>query len=277
MEAFILCFLRIVLYTLGVLMACGLAVEICYRLCFILMGKRAGRSFWLVTSFLGTPVHESGHALMCILFAHRIEHIRLIPTKAGGAMVEHSYNRRNPYAAFGNLWIGLGPMFSGLAVILAVLYWVYPVSMQAYQGAIGLLLEDVAPTEQLWECVKQFLQGLLTEDTQAWWIRLIAVAVLFSLALHVRLSAADVGGMIIGLPAYAVIVAFVALIAVLIGGDAVDRLSVWLHRGAWLLVSLFSLILLFAMVQLAVVILYRLVCALTRIMRGKQVYDADEI
>lgn len=275
MEAFILCFLRIVLYTLGVTVACGLAVEVCYRLCFMLMGKRAGRLFWFATSFLGTPVHEGGHALMCLLFAHRIEKIRLFPTRSGGAFVEHSYNRRNPWATFGNLWIGLGPIFSGLGIILAVLYWAYPVSLQAYWTAIGTLLESGAPTEQLWDCVGQFLQGLVTEGTRVWWVRLIAFAMLFSMAMHVRLSAADVLGMLIGLPMYAVIAAVTALVAVLIGQHAVDKVTVWLHHGAWLLASLFSLILLFALVQLALVVLYRLLYALFYALRGRRMYEGQ--
>ncbi len=273
MEEFILCFLRILLYTLGVLMVCGLAVEMCYRLCFMLMGKRAGRSFWLATSFLGTPVHEGGHALMCLLFAHRIEKIRLFPTKAGGALVEHSYDRRNPWAAFGNLWIGLGPIFSGLAVILAVLYWVYPCSLQAYRDAVEVLLADGVPTERLFDCVGHFLRGLWTERTRALWVRLIAFAVLFSMALHVRLSAADVRGMLIGLPAYAVIAAFTSLVAVLIGQGAVDALNAWLNRFAWLVVSMFSPILLFALVQLISVVIYRLLYGLCRVLCGKRAYN----
>lgn len=274
MDAFILCFLRIVLYTLGVTMACGLAVEICYRLCFILMGKRAGRRFWLVTSFIGTPVHELSHAIACLLFAHRIEKIRLIPTRAGTPFVEHSYNKRNPYAVFGNLWIGLGPILAGLAVILLVLYWVYPDSLQAYRGAVAVLLADGAPTERLFDCVGQFLRGLWTEQTRAWWVRLIAAAVLFSLALHVRLSAADVLGMMAGLPAYAVIAAVVALIAVSIGQGTVDAMSIWLNRFSWLVVSLFCLILLFALVQLMLVVLYRLLCALVRLLFSKRPCDS---
>lgn len=274
MEAFILCFLRVVLYTLGVATACGLAVEICYRLCFMLMGKRAGRSFWLVTSLVGAPVHELGHAIACLVFAHRIENIRLLPTRAGMPLVDHSYNRRNPYAVFGNLWIGLGPIFAGLAVILLVLYWVYPDSLQAYREAVEVLLKDGAPTERLLDCVGQFLRGLWTEQTRAWWVRLIAAAVLFSMALHVRLSAADVWGMLAGLPAYAVLAAALSLIAVLIGQGAIDALTLWLSRISWLVVSLFSLILLFALVQLVPVVLYRLLCALARAVRGKPGYDA---
>lgn len=276
MEAFILCFLRIVLYTLGVVIACGLAVEICYQLCFLLMGQKVGRRFWLVTSFLGTPVHELGHALMCLLFAHRIENIRLIPTRAGGPVVEHSYNKRNPYAVFGNLWIGLGPMLLGIALTLAVLQWVYPASMQSYRAVLGTLPDAGAPNEPQTEAVGQFLRGLLTEQTRAWWVRLLAAVALFSMALHIRLSASDVLGMLRGLPAYAVIAAVVALVATWMGEDAVNALTLKLHQGAWLLASLFSLILLSGLAQLALVLLYRLLLALFRAWRSIRSYEPDD-
>lgn len=276
MEAFILCFLRIVLYTLGVVVACGLAVEICYRLCFLLMGQKTGHRFWLLTSFVGAPVHEMGHALMCLVFAHRIEKIRLVPTRAGAPVVEHSYNKRNPYAVFGNLWISLGPMLLGIALTLAVLEWVYPTSMQAYRTVLGALSGEGVLGEGLSEAVGQFLRGLLHESTRAWWVRLLAVVLLFCLSLHVRLSASDVFGMLRGLPAYAVIAAVVALVVTLMGEGAQMVLIAKLYQGAWLLASLFSLILLFGVVQLALLLLYRLLLALFRFLKSVRSYEADD-
>ncbi len=267
MKLFFLCFVRIVLYTLGVVTVCGLAIELCYRLCFALMGKRAGRIFWFLTSFLGTPVHEGGHALMCLLFAHRIEKMRLIPTRAGGAMVEHSYDRRNPYAVFGNLWIGLGPIFSGLGVIWVILCLVYPESVRAYRITVETLLDGNAATAQIQTSIKSFLHGLLTERTHTVPVRLAAITALFSMALHVRLSAADVRGMVLGLPGYAVISALVALVAALMGETAVTALTMWLQNSAWLLVSLFGLILLFGLTQLVLAAFYRGVLALIQAIR----------
>ncbi len=269
MKLFILCWGQIVLYTLGVLVACGLAVEICYRLCFMLMGRRPGRFFWFATSWVGTPVHELGHAVMCLLFAHRIERIRLVPTRSGDAMVEHSYNKRNPYAVFGNLWIGLGPLFSGLAVMLGVLYLVYPASMQSYHNAVDLLLVGNAPTEQLWLCMWQFICGLLTEQTHSVWVRFISLVVMFALALHVRLSAQDIMGMISGLPGAAFVTAMIALVFTCVGNGVLTRLVEWLRQLAWLLVSLFGLIMLFGLVQLLLVAAYRLLQMFLRALRTK--------
>ena len=257
MGVFILCFLQIVLYTLGVIVVCGFAVEICYRLCFALMGQRAGRLFWFATSWLGTPVHEAGHALMCLLFGHRIEKIRLIPTRAGGAMVEHSYNNRNVYATLGNLFIAIGPVFTGLGVILLTLYLIYPVSLQGYFSSLEALLASDASERNIFVGIWQFIGGLWSEGTRALWARILAGIVLFSMALHVRLSTADVRGMLRGLPNYLVICALIAGVVTLIGDGTPVRVAMALQRFAWIVVALFSLILVFAVIQLTIVLIYR--------------------
>lgn len=258
MGTFIICFGQIVLYTLGVIVVCGLAVEVCYRLCFALMGRRTGRVFWFATSWLGTPVHEAGHALMCLLFAHRIEKIRLIPTRRGGAVVEHSYDRSNVYATLGNLFIGLGPIVTGLGVIIAVLCLVYPNAMQGYLG------EQADFFGRVW----RLCCGLLTEQTHAIWVRILALALLFSVTLHVRLSASDVRGMLHGLPGYLILCALAAVVVAIVGGETPSRVAQSLRSFAGVVAGLFGLILLFAVIQLAVVAVYRLVVALLAPLRG---------
>ncbi len=257
MSVFILCFLQIVLYTLGTVVVCGLTVEVCYRLCFVLMGRRAGRLFWLVTSWLGTPVHEMGHVLMCLLFGHRIERMRLVPTHSGGAMVEHSYNKRNLYATLGNLFIGIGPIVTGLSAILLTLHLVYPASLQGYFSALAAIVADGASEADMFACIWQLMRGLWMEETRALWTRLLAAIILFSIAIHVRLSTADVRGMLRGLPNYLVICALIAGVITLIGGDAPVRVAIALQQFAWVVIALFSLILVFAVIQLSIVAVYR--------------------
>ena len=259
MRLFLLCFLNIMSLTLGVCVACGLAIELCYSACFRLMGRRAGRLFWRVTSCLGAPVHELGHAIMCPLFCHRIERVRLWPTRKGNAMVEHSYNKRNPYAVFGNLWIGLGPIFLGLAVIYLALLWGFPSSMQSYRAAVGAGLAQQVSLHQVLAHTADFLTGLFTEQTRSLWIRLVALFALFSISLHVRLSTADIRGMLSGLPMLALLAALAALAFTLLGGTAVSSLLLLLRQAAVLIVSLFFLILLSSLAQLLLFLLCRLV------------------
>ena len=135
-------FLKLVFYWLGVAAICGLAVDLLSRLFAWLTGRR---SVWIfgLTSVVGTPVHELGHAAMCLLFAHRITKIKLWdPSAEGGAYgyVEHSYSRRNLWAKIGNLPIGLGPLFSGLGVTVLILWLCFPELWKDYLASSGELI-----------------------------------------------------------------------------------------------------------------------------------------
>lgn len=264
MTVFISCFLNILLYTLGLVVACGLVVEGCYRLCFRLMGRRAGRVFWFATSWLGTPVHELGHALMCLLFGHRIERMRLFPNRAGVAMVQHTYNRKNIYATMGNVFIAIGPIFTGLFVILSVLSLVYPVSLGHFYAAGGEGTVEVL-LNRMW----QLLCGLFLETTRPIWARIIAVVALFSVTLHVRLSTADIRGMWRGLPAYLAVCAVVAAVVAVIGPVAYTALLLGLAWFGGTVLMLFGVILLFALLQLAMILIYKALAFLFAVLFAK--------
>ncbi|MBO5898053.1 MAG: hypothetical protein J6R04_03485, partial [Clostridia bacterium] len=98
----------------------------------------------------------------------------------------------------------------------------------------------------------------VTEQTRPVWVRILCVIGMFSMALHVRLSGADMHGILRGLPMFAALAALVSLIITVIGGRTVDLYAVGLQKAALLIVSLFGLILLFALVQLSVATVYRL-------------------
>jgi len=261
---FLSCFLNILLYTLGVIVICGLLMEGCYALCFRLLGRRQGRAFWFATSWLGTPVHELGHAAMCLLFGHKIEKMRLFPDRRGVAMVQHSYNRKNPWATMGNLFIGIGPIFSGLAVILTVLWLVYPLSLQAFYAADGGLGGDAVwlLLDRMW----QLLRGLLLETSRPVWARILAAVVLFSVTQHVRLSTTDIRGMGRGVPAYLLLCVIAAAIAAILGPGAASWV---LEAAVWFggtVLMLFGVIFPFALLQLTLLLIYKLLALLFAIL-----------
>lgn len=253
-KMFLLCLAQTMLYTLAVPVVCGLAVELCYKVCFALMGPRVGHTFWQVTSLIGTPLHECGHALMCFLFGHRITRVRLFHSKEGNAMVEHSFNPKNPYEVFGNLWISIGPIILGLGVIVGLLALGYPESLRSYGDVLGGVLNGGT----VGESIRTFLMGLVTEQARPVWVRILCVIGMFSMALHVRLSGADMHGVLRGLPMFAVLAALVSLVITVIGGKTIELYAAGLQKTALLIVSLFGLILLFALAQLLLALVYRL-------------------
>jgi hypothetical protein len=82
-----------------------------------------------VTGWIGTPVHELGHAVFCILFRHTITGMKLFTTVRGeGSLgfVTHKYNRRSLYQQTGNFFIGAGPVILGSVVIAVLAQFLLP-------------------------------------------------------------------------------------------------------------------------------------------------------
>ena len=86
--------------TLGVMVVCGLVAWLSRQIFMYFVGDSATLVLY-ASSVIGTPVHELGHALMCIPFAHRITDMKLLQFPKGRSRtlgyVEHSYNRKNRY------------------------------------------------------------------------------------------------------------------------------------------------------------------------------------
>ncbi len=83
----------------------------------------------IVTGWIGTPIHELGHALFCIIFRHKIDDIKLYtPNSEDGTLgyVNHSYNSKSTYQKIGNFFIGIGPIILGTMVLYGLLLFLVP-------------------------------------------------------------------------------------------------------------------------------------------------------
>lgn len=97
------------------------------HLMFVRLATRFGWKVVLWTGWLGTPIHELSHALMCKLFNHRIDEIALFePDLQSGRLgfVKHSFRRGNWFQELGNFFIGVAPLIGG-SLALAVLLWLF--------------------------------------------------------------------------------------------------------------------------------------------------------
>ena len=84
----------------------------------------------LVTSWIGTPIHEFSHFLFAVLSFHKVVDLKLFqPDPKTGSMgyVSHSYKVDNFYqAVIGNTFIAIAPFFGGAAVIYLISSFVFP-------------------------------------------------------------------------------------------------------------------------------------------------------
>ena len=256
---YVLFFLKALWYTLGSVVVCGLCVSLFRTLFVYLMGNGAGRGVVMVTSILGTPVHELGHAAMCLIFGHRITAMSLWqPTSRDDRLgyVTHAYNPRNIYHIFGNLFIGIGPIFSGLGVLTLALWLGFPHTFSAYMitasdmaaagdGFFALLLEGLT-------MLPRMLEELVFGTSTPLWGRIIALVVILAVAQHISLSPEDIKGALTAIPLYLGLILILSVVCGFLGTGAMDAVSGALARFSAYLTSLFIIVLVSAFLQLLI-------------------------
>lgn len=250
-------FLLTLWYTLGAVVICGLAVSLCRTLFERMLGRGAGRVVVMATSIVGTPVHETGHALMCLLFGHKIRKISLWqPLSDDGNLgyVTHAYNPKNPFHVLGNLFIGVGPVFSGLAVVTLTLALCFPDTLMTYATTARTLAaggEGGFPL--LWEGMRM-LPHMVTEATATGtpplWVRLIGVLVILSVSLHMELSPADIKGALTAVPLYLLLALLLTLVCGLLGAGAMAAVLSALSLFSAYLTAVFVIVLVASVIQL---------------------------
>ena len=263
-------YLQILLYTLGAIFVCGFVVWGCKTLFVRMMGGGFGSKIVIGTSIIGTPVHELGHAIMCLIFGHRITEIRLWqPRSADGTLgyVNHTYNSKNVYHVIGNLFIGIGPIFSGLLVLGLCLYFAFPASLASYTTNItGLLNTSATPFDMLGVglCIIPNMVVEFTSDAFPIWGRILLVIVMLSVSLHINLSPADMKGSLSAIPLYMLLVLLVAGISILAGPAAMQGVIYAVQMYNAYLMALFTVVLVFALLQLAIALVVWLISLLRR-------------
>lgn len=250
-------FLEALWHTLGAVVICGLCVALFRRLFISMMGGGFGRGVVLTTSILGTPVHELGHAIMCLLFGHTVTDMSLWnPSAPDGRLgyVTHAYRPRNPYHVLGNLFIGIGPIFSGLGVLTLAFWLGFPRTFSAYMttaSSMASVGEDFFTlfAEGL-KMLPRMLEELTADTTIPLWGRIIALVVILAVSQHISLSPEDIKGALTAIPLYAVLLLILTAVCGLLGAYAMTAVTDALAQFSAYLTALFVIVLVSALVQL---------------------------
>ena len=97
----------------------------------------------LLTGWIGVPIHELGHLVAAHLFGHRIVAWKLFdpdPTTGTLGYVRHAYSKPSAWQVLGGFFIGIAPLVSGGAALLALASWMLPA------GALSQLFYDARLT-----------------------------------------------------------------------------------------------------------------------------------
>ncbi|WP_439744452.1 hypothetical protein [Bacillus pseudomycoides] len=124
---------------LGVIILVGFLLGYLESLTRTYWMRAFGRKGFLLTAWIGVPIHELGHAIMCVVFRHQIVAMQLFPTNTNNGYlgyVRHQYNQRSIYQRIGNFFIGIAPIFSGMAALILLMYYFVPQSYSVFIHAL---------------------------------------------------------------------------------------------------------------------------------------------
>lgn len=209
-------------FTVGFVMLYGGFISLCNRCFYDACGDTA---FGIVrlTGYIGTPVHELSHALMCVLFGHTVKKISMFGDSRRSrtlGYVEHSYYRGNLYHQLGNFFIGISPILAGGLVILLLVRLLTPdvyFGMNAETAAIREAFShgfDGTAVMSLLGSVGSMLGTLFSLDGFSDWRWWVCMILAFSVALHMEVSRSDI---VSGLRGLGVISAMLLVADIILG------------------------------------------------------------
>ncbi len=168
-----------------------------------------GRGWYLgLFGWLGTIVHELGHAIFCVIFRHKITDLRLFdPDPETGSLgyVIHSYNPASIYQLVGNFFIGIGPILLGTAIIYLLSYLL--LGLNPFNIADNYKI--VASHLNSWDSFMQLFQNLssssgsLLIEVFSWhnlsrWQLYAFIYLVFAIGSSITLSQPDIKGTLKG-------------------------------------------------------------------------------
>ncbi len=196
------------------------------RLFVNILGEKSDIYF---TGWIGTPIHELGHALLCIPFLHRITEIRLYqPNSDDGTLgyVNHAYNPHNPWAQIGNFFIALGPILFGSLIIYLMVRFLLPDNqalLSALHGSSAnftTLSGFIAMIINTFRSSVDMILALFTAAHLYQWQFWVFLYLAICISAHMELSPPDLKGLGSGLLAIIVILLIINIVLILINVDA---------------------------------------------------------
>ncbi|MGM9944141.1 MAG: hypothetical protein ACI33M_04310 [Lysinibacillus sp.] len=225
----------------GILIVVGCLIHIIERQSVKFIYKSFGLRGLLVTSWIGTPIHEFGHYLMCKIFNHQVIAVQWFPKDQHASVlgfVEHRYNSRSLYQKIGVFFISIGPLFSGLLALSLLLYVLLPNSFNTFVHftksiePASLTLENIA---LILTASFEMISTIFTLDNvtsiRFWTFLLLAACI----CTHISLSPADLRGAFSGLMTIAIILFTVNSIAIFIGFNTSTFISTLAAYNAYLI------------------------------------------
>ncbi len=220
------------------------------------LAERFGWRSIMWTGWLGTPIHELSHAVMCIAFRHRIDEIALFePDEDAGRLgyVRHSFRHGNTFEELGNLFIGIAPLIGGSLALSVLLWMFYPdAARQAIEQATSAQAIHISPLDRLVTMTTGLCHHVFSPEHIGSGRFLGFLYLVLCIGSHMAPSRSDYAGARRGLIIFVAVVALATLLlAFILQSD--PQFAVWLVAAISALLSLLMLTVILCAVASALV------------------------
>jgi hypothetical protein len=247
------------LIQIGIFIVPGLilAFIINYESAFV--QKRAlmalGRGWYLgLFGWLGTMVHEIGHAFFCLIFLHKITAIKLFQpdTKTGTlGYVKHSYNPKSLYQVIGNFFIGVGPIVFGTVVIYLLSYLLlglnpFELVVKLNLGSSSIYSWDALMqiVRVLWSSSVNLLGEVFSGPNFSSWQLYVFIYLVFAIGTSITLSPPDIKGALKGFIVILILIFIFNLATVWMGNFTTNLITVSIGFLVFFYTAVFLILLL---------------------------------
>ena len=249
----------------------GLLIHFISQLTFKSLERSFGSRGVYFVAWLGTPIHEMGHALFCIILLHRIVDIKFFkPDPLTGTLgyVSHTWNKANPWAVLGNFFIGIGPVLLGCAVLFATFYFLIPDSSRVWDSII-FKVNEIGESNSIgsnWAAFQgsslALVKLIFTIPNLTGWQFWVFVYLSICVASNIRLSPSDIKGSLSGMGCIILIFLLINFLG-LITGFGSEKFFPFTASSLGVVYSLFILALI--MVLMGFIVIYAVSAAWFRL------------
>jgi hypothetical protein len=224
-DLFLLTFSQIISLFAGIFIF-GLLIHFLSHFMFNSLGRAFGPAGTYLVAWLGTPIHELGHVIFCIIFGHKITKVELFsPDPQSGTLgyVNHEWKKSNPWQVLGNFFIGIGPIIIGSLALLGLFYLLAPNGSRAWDSIIAGANQLGADNTVggylavLKDSFLVFVKAVFTVANISSWQFWVFCYLAICVVSNIRLSLADIKNSLSGLGCLVIPFIIVNIIALLSG------------------------------------------------------------
>lgn len=264
---FLIAFITQMLSSAGVIFIFGSIIALLRR-SFCRIAGRSGPKILLITGIIGTPVHELSHALMCLLFGHKIVDIKLYQPKANDGTlgyVNHTYNRRNIYHQIGNFFIGTAPILFGGGVVILLMLLLIPNAFEVILLELeSLSSSDISslPISRLFDFILISIQEIFSADNLSSWQGWLFIVLSLMISSHMEMSGADIKNGLRGFAFVLVIILILNALIYFISPDVLESITALTVSFGLFIAAILSISVIFLTALLLLALIFRALGAL---------------